>query len=322
MYSELISVVIPVYNSDKYIGECLDSILNQSYRNLDIIIIDDGSSDKSFKICSRYQENDYRIKLFTQTNSGVSNARNKGILEAQGKYIVFVDADDVLEKNYIEDMYNIICMEKDILVICDFKIWNMDTNKIIFNVDTKENSLLLTMKDFLKDYWNNYKRGYINAPWNKMYNVDIIKNNSIEFPHDITMGEDVVFNMNYFHHCKYVFIMHKYLYNYRNHSMQCSKKIFKNHFVMLKKIFDTIENEFQNYGLMNNYTFLKVHYEAYFNEIKQSIIYLIRDKSTSLSKKKNEFKIISKDARTIEMINFITTRKIKDILLLFLIKHT
>ena len=100
--SELVSVITPIYNSEKYISKTINSVINQSYKNLEIILVDDGSTDKTYEILKKYSKMDKRIKLFHQKNKGAPLARNKGLEKSTGRYIVFVDSDDILEKDAIE----------------------------------------------------------------------------------------------------------------------------------------------------------------------------------------------------------------------------
>ena len=105
MEENLISIIIPVYNAEKYLDYCITSILKQTYRTFELILINDGSTDKSEEICLRYQQKDNRICLISKTNEGVSSARNAGLCNSTGEYITFVDADDYLEHNYLEVLY-------------------------------------------------------------------------------------------------------------------------------------------------------------------------------------------------------------------------
>ena len=105
--SKLVSVIIPVYNVERYLKKCIDSILNQTYKNLEIILVDDGSTDCSSKICDEYAKNDTRILVIHKANGGQSEARNIGISESKGEYIFFVDSDDYIEYNAIETMLEI-----------------------------------------------------------------------------------------------------------------------------------------------------------------------------------------------------------------------
>ena len=105
---DLISVIVPVYNVENYLKRCLDSIINQTYQNIEIILIDDGSTDNSGNLCEDYKKIDNRIKVVHKTNGGLSDARNTGIKKAKGKYITFVDSDDYVEYDYVEYLYNLI----------------------------------------------------------------------------------------------------------------------------------------------------------------------------------------------------------------------
>ena len=115
---ELISIIIPVYNVEDYLPDCLESVINQSYSNLEIILINDGSKDGSGRICEQYRNTDSRIVLINQENKGVSAARNKGLEVAKGIYVTFIDSDDYVENNYIEELYSNITEETD-MVCCN-----------------------------------------------------------------------------------------------------------------------------------------------------------------------------------------------------------
>ena len=105
MSNPVISIIVPVYNVEKYLDNCLKSILNQSFKDFEVILVNDGSKDKSGEICNIYSQKDSRIKVFNMENSGAGKARNKGLDLAQGKYIFFVDADDWLENNALEEHF-------------------------------------------------------------------------------------------------------------------------------------------------------------------------------------------------------------------------
>ena len=118
-----ISIIVPVYNVEKYLSECLDSIINQSYKNIEIILINDGSTDSSLEICQKYQKNDKRIKLISQANKGLSISRNNGMKIATGKYIMFVDSDDIIHSRMIEVLYKEIKNNKCQMAVCKFKLF-------------------------------------------------------------------------------------------------------------------------------------------------------------------------------------------------------
>ena len=105
----LITVMIPMYNTEKYVKKCITSLFNQTYKNIEIIVVDDGSTDNSLRICENLAKRDHRLKILHQENRGVSAARNIALNESQGDYLVFVDSDDYVRKNYIRNLYRVIC---------------------------------------------------------------------------------------------------------------------------------------------------------------------------------------------------------------------
>ena len=118
MNKDLISIIVPVYNAEKYLAKCLESLISQTYKNIEIILIDDGSKDESEKICQTYCAKDARIIVKKQKNAGASSARNRGVDLAKGKYILFVDADDYVSDDYIEYLYRLIKSHHTDIGIC------------------------------------------------------------------------------------------------------------------------------------------------------------------------------------------------------------
>lgn len=173
-----ITLVIPVYNSEKYIGRCLDSILNQTYNDVDILVINDGSKDKSKEIIEEYQRKYNNIKLINQENIGVAKTRNKAIKLAETKYIMFIDNDDYIDSNYIETYLNKIEKTEADIVIGGYRRVNID-KKILFK------------QKLINTEWSKY---IVLAPWAKIFNRDFLIKNNIEFL-DYSIGEDVYFNL-------------------------------------------------------------------------------------------------------------------------------
>src|SRR5699024_1725724 len=115
----LVSIVVPIFNSEKYLDETISSILSQTYKNIELILVNDGSTDRSLEICTNYEKTDERVFVVNQTNQGVSAARNKGIVYAKGEYIQFVDSDDIVDPRMTEKLVNKILKDSD-LVICGY----------------------------------------------------------------------------------------------------------------------------------------------------------------------------------------------------------
>lgn len=199
--NDIVSIIIPIYNSEKNIKKCLESIINQTYTNLEIILIDDGSTDNSIEICQEYKDD--RIKIYKEKNSGPSTARNLGLKQCNGKYIVFVDSDDYIEKNMIEIMLQKIKSDDYDICICGYYlVSNSLKKKINITINNKKN-----FKEIVFDYKNNVY-GYL---WNKMF-----KKSSIEkkFREDISICEDELFLLDNSNYIKSFTFVKEPLYNY------------------------------------------------------------------------------------------------------------
>lgn len=204
-----LSIVIPIYNSEKYIDNFLNILLKQIDKKQDeIILINDGSKDTSEEKCKKYQEK-YKenIQLYTTTNGGPSKARNYGLKKANGKYLIFLDIDDCIENNYIEEMLKHI--EKFDLVICGYNLIKVDKKeKAIINMSSQE----IKKENIISLLKNNQM---LNTLWNKIYKLDIIKENNIKFDEKEFRGEDLLFNLDYIANLKKsILIIDEILYNY------------------------------------------------------------------------------------------------------------
>lgn len=207
----MVSIIVPVYNAEKRLEICVESIMNQTYKNLEIILIDDGSKDNSGSICDRLAQMDNRIRVFHIENGGVSNARNFGLKNANGKYIQFVDSDDSLPETAVQDKVECIQKNNSQLIVANyFKECGDEKNIVDFGLKGQ-----YSLEDFIKFFIGKHAQSlYFGAIWNKLYITDIIKNNSIAFSPEISLGEDFIFNLEYLKHCEKIFVMEKPLYNY------------------------------------------------------------------------------------------------------------
>ena len=208
----IISIIVPVYNVEKYLHKCVDSILEQTFKDFELILINDGSTDNCGDICESYSKFDNRIKVFHQKNQGVSSSRNKGIIESKGKYIMFLDSDDYVASNYCEVLIDAIEHKNHSLIISSFYIHRLDTGEILkVGYGEKETNYKVDKAEF----YSVYEKNLLNFSWNKIYKTNIIKDNNISFIENIQLGEDLLFNLEYL---KYVdgeiIIVNKYLYNY------------------------------------------------------------------------------------------------------------
>lgn len=204
--SDLISVIIPVYNVAAYIEKCIVSLLNQTYTNIQIILIDDGSTDDSGKICDLYCKIDARIEVYHISNQGVSNARNKGLDYSCGKYVCFLDSDDFLEAEAIEKIYINMTESQADLVECSYYSCSNDKKKVMRHLAAQ-----ISKEDAIKSLlaWDGYITSFC---WDKMYLKEKIGN--IRFKRDLKIGEDDLFVFEYLLQCKKVVVIDSPLYNY------------------------------------------------------------------------------------------------------------
>lgn len=220
-----VSIIVPVYNAEKYLDDCLKSIITQTYKNLEIILINDGSTDNSLKVCYKYKEIDERIVVVNNKNHGVSYSRNCGIKIATGNYIVFIDSDDIIDIRYIEKLIEPTKKEDYDLIICGLthkfrekEKW-ISKKEIIPNLDKLTGNIKLDYR-FLVHY-------YLEVPFVKLFKKSIIDKNNITFPENLLISEDQVFNREYIKHVKKYTYIDEYLYMYyhrNNNSLSMRKE--------------------------------------------------------------------------------------------------
>jgi glycosyltransferase involved in cell wall biosynthesis len=209
----LISVIIPVYQAEKYLNQCIDSVLHQTFKDWELLLIDDGSTDKSGQICDDYAAKDSRIKVFHNQNKGVSEARNFGIDHANGKFISFIDSDDYVSNDYISVMLDKIG-DYDCLAFSNRIIYKDGTanikelfNKVFIGKEEVEQALKILKIGRFGDQ--------LGMPWNKLYRRDILNKYSIRFPNDIWFREDEIFAYRYTEYCNSLITISQCLYQYR-----------------------------------------------------------------------------------------------------------
>ena len=210
-----ISIIVPIYNAEKYLNKCIDSIINQSKKELEIILINDGSTDNSENIIKKYD--DKRIKYFKNKNQGIGKTRNFGIEKVTGKYLMFLDSDDFLELNACEKMFEKAEKDKLDIVICDYYRYFDNGNKEEVKLPNFKNSSLKDNTDIICEHL---------SPWAKIYRTDLIKNNNIKFVENLKY-EDAPFVIE---------------------ALDCAKKIGKvnlplNYYVIHEKSETTVRDE-------------------------------------------------------------------------------
>lgn len=202
---EKLSVIVPVYNAEGYLEKCIESLLVQTYKDIDIILVDDGSSDRSLSIAKKYQQIDNRVRVFHKENGGVSSARNFGILNLTTRYYCFVDADDYVSPYYCENLMdsNADYVITGLKIICD------DLEKGLFGVDSKG---ITSIDYYFRNFYKLFQQQLTNSPWMRRYDKTISKD--LLFDENQKIGEDFIFNLQYVPRCRTIEIRKKYDYFY------------------------------------------------------------------------------------------------------------
>ena len=204
---ETVSIIIPVYNTERYLRECLDSVVNQTYVDLEIIIVDDGSTDSSGEICDEYDAIDYRIKVIHQKNAGAANAKNTGLDNVTGNFVAFVDSDDYVSNKWIETMLQAMKRYNTDIVECGFD--NIKTNGVS-SVVTADEEKLFSAEDYLNKYLSHWESALF---WNKLYKKEMVC--SFRFRKERRCIDDEFFTYKVVSAAKSIVILKDVLVHYR-----------------------------------------------------------------------------------------------------------
>ena len=242
MRSPKISVILPVYNAEKYLKHCLDSIVKQTYRNLELLLIDDGSTDMSFAICAEYARQDKRLKIIHQTNLGTASARNKGLLLAKGKYIHFIDNDDcLLHKNYYAQM-----LKKALTTNADMTCSEVyyERGKQYLNF-TQTKSLVIGRDKISLACW----KGYFSV-WKYLYKTSFLRKRQFLFDKKAFPADDMLFTMQTAFYANKIAIVPQVHYFYRKtlgSAITYKKKYRDNLLYAWKKL--------RKFAIINNFSY-------------------------------------------------------------------
>jgi glycosyltransferase involved in cell wall biosynthesis len=219
MINDKVSIIVPVYNAEKYLGYTITSILKQTYKNIEIILVNDGSKDDSLIICQNYAAIDDRIKVLDIPNGGVSNARNCGIESSTGKYIQFVDSDDVIAENMTERLVETMYVYEADMVICGMRYMALEGNRPVSSNDWLPQYLgkecVLSREKFVGDFSRILLYTVLlEGPCNKLYKREYFENYGFRFPLDKELGEDFLLNLQYFGKLERIVFISDVLYYY------------------------------------------------------------------------------------------------------------
>lgn len=246
-----VSVIVPIFNVEKYLNACIDSIVNQTYKNIEIILVDDGSKDNSPVICDKYTKTYNNIITIHKSNEGLGLARNSGLKIATGKFVTFVDSDDFLKKNTIEELVKKVLITGSDTVIGGFERVT-DDGKILFveRYDEKVYSgadVLTCFFPHLLGSLPNKKDSMRPSVWNALYNLSIIKKYEIKFPSEREfITEDMIFDMYYYKYAKKVCITSNSNYIYRYNNASLTNKYKSDRFDKIKYLYNFVFDFFKN----------------------------------------------------------------------------
>ncbi|MFA6939912.1 MAG: glycosyltransferase [Clostridiaceae bacterium] len=319
----LVSIVIPIYNVERYINKCIDTIINQTYSNLEIILIDDGSTDDSGRICEEYSLKDKRIKVIHKKNSGVSSARNDGIKAATGDYIYFIDSDDFVELDLIKTaVLSAVENNSDVVVWGYTKVY-VDKNdcflksiiyvpdRICCSVD-KISSLSSKINDELL--------GILGYVWNKLYRLEIIKRNHILFEENTSLYEDILFNVLVLTNIKIInFIDESYIHYMQRSIITLSNIVHNNLFDL--NIRACIEKKHLLECWNIDAAIIENSFEKSLVQAIKSIIKEVSISSICRREKINYINSMLKNYKVKRIIDNIKTHTFKDKIIFWLLKH-
>ena len=293
-----LSIIIPVYNVEKYLEECLDSVSKQTLKDIEIICIDDGSTDNSLNILKEYSKKDKRIKIISKENGGQASARNLGIREAKGEYIAFIDSDDFIEDTMFEELYNKAEENNLDIAMCKIALYDNHTEEIKKHLWYY---MLGVFRDFEKEVFNHKDTKEFTCeisvtPYNKIYKASLIKNNNILFPEGLIFEDEKFFYDTYLR-AKRVSIVDEFLYYYRTNRKGSTVDITKeNDYTDIIPIFKQIRETFKETGnyedykipLANRFIHLELsrftqtslkYKEKFFNLMKDDLNEVLKDQS-------------------------------------------
>lgn len=228
----LISVIVPVYNAEKFLNKSIESVINQSYKNIELILVNDGSTDNSETICNKYALADKRIKVISQNNSGPAAARNTGIRHASGDFVFFLDADDFIDRNAMGILIEKYNQYQPDLVMGNF--CKLENNGEILNknvtfhpddmpFEQKIKKLSKTdVVSYIRHFLKHPSNHLISYCWARLYKLSVIKNNNVFAHEDMRLFEDFVFNLEYLKHTNEIVFVNEPLYTYTMHNNHVS----------------------------------------------------------------------------------------------------
>ncbi len=236
-----VSVVMPIYNAIDYLSEAIDGVLCQTLRDIELICVDDGSTDGSFEVIKEKQAQDKRIRIVTENNAGPSAARNKGLARARGEYVIFLDADDFFDKTLLERLYNLAVKKKLDIAVAKYDLYNNATEKFTPPIESEHGELLdggrIISKSNHPDRIFQSMTGYV---WNKLFKRSFLTEKSIQFHPELYVFEDVYFVCAALSLAERVGKENRLLVHHRIYSEQSRAKLFRKYYAQVPMVYEKL----------------------------------------------------------------------------------
>lgn len=248
-----ITVVIPIYNCEQYVDILLQQLVEQSYKDFEVIMINDGSTDKSSDICRKYQSMDERFRYYEYANEGVSSTRNKGISLAKGEYIIFFDADDRIDNDILYNLDKIACNTDADMIVFGYYMELLKNETVVQKTVFASQNSTLIYKDNASAMFMPWNNSLMYNVWNRMIKTNVIKDNSLQFDVNLSMGEDLDFILDVLGACNTVYISDKVMYHYirERKGSATSNTYIKNWFEVRTEEKERLDSKFEKLGYYN-----------------------------------------------------------------------
>ena len=245
-----VSVVMPIYNASDYLKPAIDSVLHQTLTDIELICVDDGSTDNSLSIIKEYQQSDERVRILTENNAGPSIARNKGLVRARGKYVIFLDADDFYDYTLLEKLYELAETDRLDIAICKFDIYNNRKATFEDNIKSDHGEIFteagVVSKNDYPDVILSCTTGYV---WNKLFRREFVVEKELEFDAELRVFEDTHFVVNALSLADRIGKCHERLIHHRVYTNQPRNKLFKKYYGQVPVVYSKNKEFLRSHGM-------------------------------------------------------------------------
>lgn len=317
--SELVSVIVPVYRTRRYLTECVHSITNQSYRNIEVILVDDGSPDDSGELCDELALEDNRIKVIHKENGGLSDARNAGMDIATGVYMLFCDSDDWMESNIIEIAVNKSKKFDTQMVIWGYSADFANADGIITKSNLCKTDKTLEMNHTI-DFSDRAIQGLLGYAWNKLYIRSVINDHELRFEKGISLVEDILFNAKVIEQCDKIVFLDEIGTHYMQRGITTlGNAFYPNYAELILQAIDAKQTIFEHFGCSQE-SVKSIISDYAMMAIKVGILSITKNQILSKQEKAKRIKTISIDDSMKELLRIAKPQTLKEKVLLTALK--